>query len=83
MEQGRISGFVVGFDPGSGGKLVWKVRAKDPGSGHDGEKFVVASTHDGMTLAQGLNVNFLLGTVDDPDGRKVVRAVDVRLQQAN
>ncbi len=78
MEQ-RHKGFVVGCDPGPNGN-IWKVRVKDENSPFDGEKFTVASVHGGLELAKGLNVNFLLGNVDDNQGQKVARAVDVRLE---
>lgn len=79
MEIRRHKGYVMGFDNGARGKRTWKVRVKDPTSPHDGKKFVVASTHGNLELAQGLNVNFAIGTVDDEEGQKVERAVDVRL----
>jgi hypothetical protein len=78
MVQKRHTGFVVARDDRHG-KTVWKVRVKNPQSEHDGEKFVVASTRNGFELAQGLNVNFLIGSLDGEQGEKVLRAVDVCL----
>jgi hypothetical protein len=77
MTMKRCKGFVVGQDPTSGGTTVWKVRVKDSTSPHDGEKLVVASVRNDIELAKGLNVNFLIGSVDGPKGQKVPRAVDV------
>jgi hypothetical protein len=74
MSDQRHNGFVVGIN----GKSA-TVRVKDQDSPFDGQKFVVASTHDNITLAQGLNVNFLIGTVDGQSQEKIPRAVDVSL----
>jgi len=73
----RYFGFVVGCDPGAHGQTVWKVRVKDPTSQFNGQKFAVASVRDGLTLAQGLNVTFVLGIMDGPTGGRVTRAIDV------
>lgn len=80
MEKQRHRGFVLGSDPGPHESIVWKVRVKDEESPYDNEKFAVASVHGGIELARGLNVDFALGTLDDEEGRNVVRAVDVRLE---
>lgn len=80
MNSKRTKGFVVGFDSASEGRAVWKVRVKDPGSSHDGQKLVVASVRGGLELAKGLNVHFAIGTMDDPSGAKVLRAVDICLE---
>lgn len=76
----RHKGYVVGSDTSSSGQLVWKVRVKDTQSSYDGQKLNVASSHKELTLARGLNVNFAIGTVDDHEGNKVLRAVDVCLE---
>lgn len=76
----RHKGYVVGRDETSEGQKIWKVRVKDPASPHNKQKLIVASVHDQLELAQGLNVNFAIGTIDDKDGNKVSRAVDVRLE---
>jgi hypothetical protein len=73
-------GFIVGFDTSPEGRHVWKVRVKDPGDPHDGQKLVVASVRGGLELARGLNVHFAIGTIDDSSGTKVLRAVDVCLE---
>lgn len=78
----RHHGFVTGSDPGPKGQLVWKVRVKDRSSTYDGQKLVVASIRGGLELARGLNVHFAIGTVDDQQGQKVPRAVDVTLESA-
>jgi hypothetical protein len=80
MDSKRTKGFVVGFDAASEGRAVWKVRVKDPTNPHDGQKLVVASVRGGLELARGLNVHFVIGTIDDPAGTKVLRAVDVCLE---
>jgi hypothetical protein len=77
----RLKGFIVGCDPGqTSEKTVCKVRVKDPSSEYDGQKFVVVSVRDGLELAQGLNVNFVLGTMDGEPGKQILRAVDVCLE---
>lgn len=76
----RYKGYVVGSDASPDrSTTTWKVRVKDPACPQNGQKLVVASTHDGITLARGLNVTFVVGTVDDPGGHKMLRAVDVQL----
>lgn len=81
MSVKRYKGYVIGSNPSpTSGALVWKVRVKDEDSFHNGQKFVVASTHEGITLARGLNVTFLIGSVDGEHGQPVKRAVDVRLR---
>jgi hypothetical protein len=76
----RYRGFVVGSELSRDGRSVWSVRVKDPGSGYDGQKLVVASVHGGLELARGLNVNFVIGTLDDQSGSPALRAVDIRLE---
>ncbi len=78
----RHRGFVTGSHQTSDGRTVWSVRVKDPTSRYDGQKFVVASVRGGLELARGLNVHFVIGTVDDLSGNKVPRAVDVCLETA-
>ncbi len=80
MDQKRTKGFVIGSSTASKGRIVWKVRVEDPASPHNGQKLVVASIQGGLELAQGLNVDFAVGTVDGPLGTKILRAVDVRLE---
>ncbi len=80
MESRRHKGFVSASDAGLGGRVVWKVRVKDPESPYDGQKITVASVHNGLELARGLNVHFAIGTLDDSSGKKVLRAVDVCLE---
>ncbi len=74
----RHKGFVVAGDLISG-RVIWKVRVKDLNSSYNSRKFVVASVHDKIELARGLNVNFMIGELDSEKG-KTLRAVDVRLQ---
>jgi len=78
----RYCGYVVGSRLSPQGHFVWTVRVKHPGSPHDERKLVVASVQGEIALARGLNVNFVVGTVDDRSGDKVPRAVDVCLEPA-
>ncbi len=80
MENQRHKGFIIGFDSVAEGRSIWKVRVKDPASSHDGQKLVVASVRGGLELARGLNIHFVVGTIDDSSGTKVLRAVDVCLE---
>lgn len=80
MELQRHRGFVVGYDQASEVRLVWKVRVKDRASPYNGHKLIVASVRGGLELARGLNVHFVIGTLDDPSGAKLLRAVDVCLE---
>lgn len=77
----RHKGYVAGSNQSaSSGQVIWTVRVKDSESPYDGRKFSVASAHGDINLARGLNVDFAVGTVDDEEGKKVMRAVDVRLE---
>lgn len=78
----RVSGFVMAND-GTPYDPLWKVRVKDSQSPYNGHKLTVASVHGDITLAQGLNVSFLIGSIDDKQGQSALRAVDVRLQEVN
>lgn len=79
MEE-RVQGFVIGSSIGARGEPVWKVRVNDAASPHCGQKFPVASVRDNIALARGLNVTFLIGTMDDGQGQQAMRAVDVQLR---
>ena len=78
----RHRGYVAGSHRVSD-RLVWSVRVKDPKSPYDGQWLVVASVHEGQGLARGLNVHFVIGTVDDSHGHKVARAADVCIEIAD
>ena len=81
-QNDRVKGYVVAGDKKGKGPTVWKVRVKDEHSQHNGRKFVVASTHNDITLARGIDVTFLVGSMDGPNkGRKLLKAVDVQLQK--
>ena len=80
MFQERTKGFVVGSDTTPAGRKVWKVRVKDPESPYNEQKLVVASVRGGLELAQGLNVHFAIGTVDNASGNQALRAVDICLE---
>lgn len=77
MDVKRHRGYVVGHDSNPSGSIIWKVRVKDPADSRNGEKLVVASTRGNIELARGLNVEFIIGTIDGPNGQKISRAVDV------
>lgn len=76
----RHAGYVTGSERSKAGHFFWTVRVKDTESPYNGQYLVVASIHKGLALARGLNVNFAIGTVDDREGKEVLRAVDVRLE---
>lgn len=75
----RHRGFVAGSQV-QDGRVLWTVRVKDNTSPHNGKRFTVASVHEGQMLARGLNVDFVVGSVDDLSGHRVPRAVDVRVE---
>jgi hypothetical protein len=77
--ENRIQGYVIAGDLSKQGKTVWKVRVNQPGSIFHKRKIIVASIHGDITLARGLNVSFILGSVNDSQGRPVLRAVDVNI----
>jgi hypothetical protein len=83
MEQKRVKGYVTRFTTSSKGRLVCWVRVKDESSQHNGKELVSASIHENLELAQGLNVNFVIGTVDDQNNQKALRAVDICLEPAD
>ncbi len=60
MSNNRVTGYVIGSDPTSDG-LTWKVKVTDKESVFCGQKMIVASTQNGIALAQGLSVSFLIG----------------------
>lgn len=76
----RHKGYVTGSERSEAGHFFWTVKVKDTESPYDRQYLVVASIHKGLALARGLNVNFAIGTVDDREGKEVLRAVDVRLE---
>ena len=73
----RHRGFVVGSELSRDRRNIWTVRVKDSKSQYDVQKFIVVSVRGGLELARGLNVNFVIGTIDDQSGKQVPRAVDV------
>ncbi|MDO8624643.1 MAG: hypothetical protein Q7R47_01065 [Candidatus Diapherotrites archaeon] len=80
MAQARVKGYVVGSDELPYG-TVWKVRISDVDGGPhlmNGKKLAVASVGEGITLAPGLNVDFIVGT-QQHNGKPVPAAVDVRI----
>jgi len=81
VNASRHSGFVIGSDTTPAGHEVWKVRVKEPAGPYDGRKLIVASVNGGVALAQGLNVTFVIGTMDGSSGSPELRAVDVRIQE--
>ncbi len=77
IENLRLQGFVVGSDR-VGNDTVWKVRVNDENNKLHRRKFEVASVHEDIQLAKGLEVEFLLGNFLK-DGHSVQKAVDVTL----
>lgn len=77
MTDERINGFVVGFDTYTEHEKIWKVRVNQRGHPHQGKKFVVASTHNNIELAEGMEVDFFIGFFGP--GGKDQKAVDVML----
>ena len=80
MTDERMRGFVVGFDTRAENEKIWKVRVNQRGHPLHGRKFSVASTHENIQLADGLEVAFLIG--DFGPGGKDQKAVDVMLTSA-
>ncbi len=74
----RHNGFVVGKTT-IDHRQYWTVRVKDGDSSYNGKKIKVLTLQEGLTLVAGLNVTFLVGTVDGPDETKVEKAFDVRI----
>lgn len=68
--QERVVGHVVGSDLRQG-REIWKVRPIN------GDKIVVASVHENVALASGLDVSFIVGTFKDGE-QSVRKAIDVR-----
>lgn len=65
------------------GKQTVSVRVKDERSPHHRKILSAASVHGEITLSQGLNVSFLIGTKDWKQGEQssvVHTAVDVKLR---
>ena len=75
----RVKGFVVGSKRNSQGKIIWTVRVKQNGHDFNGQKLPVASIQDDIKLAQGLNVDFMIGEMNGHDGQPAPKAVDVKL----
>lgn len=73
---GRVRGYVVGSDT-TGEETVWKVRVTEQRCEHKDQKLIVASTHDGVALAQGLEVSFFIGVFRGRDRDQYHKAVDV------
>ena len=77
IENVRLKGFVVGSDR-VGNDTVWKVRVNDETNKFHGRKFEVASVHEDIRIAKGLEVEFLLSNFRK-DGHPGKKAVDVTL----
>jgi hypothetical protein len=77
IENVRLKGFVIGSDR-VGDDAVWEVRVNDETNGLHRQKFEVASVHGDISLAKGLEVEFLLGNFLK-DGHPVQKAVDVTI----
>lgn len=72
----RCKGYVVGVDI-INNREVWKVRVQEVGDTSQrklkGLKLEVASIREGIKLAEGLDVSFIIGTVK----QKFLKAIDV------
>jgi len=81
-DQRRCKGYVSGKQecPYQPGNFYWKVRVKDPTCPQHGKWLVVASVHDDIALAKGLNVNFVIGWFDGASGKFVLKAIDVQIE---
>lgn len=76
MTQDRVRGYVIGKDKADG-VLLWKVRVTDEFSPFLGEKLFVASVKDNISLAQGLEVNFIVGTFTGRNKDTYYKVIDV------
>ncbi len=74
----RHAGFIVGSTR-KGEIDYWTVRVKDDSSEFNGRKFEVLSVHDSVQLGRGLNITFLVGSVDSREQERILKAVDVRI----
>lgn len=78
MVQERIKGYIVGQD-NADGVPTWKVRVTDELSPFVGEKLFVASTHESVVLAQGVEVTFLVGAFAGRNKEIYHKALDVAI----
>jgi hypothetical protein len=76
MNQERVKGYVLGKD-NADGIQTWKVRVTDESSPFVGEKLFVASVHGDVSLAQGLEVTFLIGAFAGRNKETYHKALDV------
>lgn len=76
MDQERVKGYVLGKD-NADGVQTWKVRVTDESSPFVGEKLFVASVHGDVSLAQGLEVTFLIGAFAGRNKETYHKALDV------
>lgn len=76
MAQDRVKGYVLGQDKADG-VLLWKVRVTDEFSPFLGEKLFVASVKNNVSLAQGLEVDFIVGTFTGRNKEAYHKVVDV------
>lgn len=75
MTQGRVKGFVVGYDRTRFG-FAWTVRVKDEKSEHNGKKFLV---HSGEMLTKpAVDVTFKIEPAQVGQ-KRLLRATDVRI----
>lgn len=76
MAQERVRGYVLGQDKADG-VLLWKVRVTDEFSPFLGDKLFVASVRDNIFLAQGLEVDFIVGTFSGRNKETYYKVIDV------
>jgi hypothetical protein len=74
--KGRVKGYVLGQDYAEG-IPTWKVRVTDESSPFVGDKLFVASVHDEIALANGLEVTFLIGAFTGRGKETYHKALDV------
>ena len=73
--QNRLRGHIINDE------CPWRVRVCEPDSPYNQKVLSVASVKQGIQLGRGLNVTFVVGTVDQKS-RKVLKAVDLALEEA-
>lgn len=76
MAQDRVKGYVLGQDKADG-VLLWKIRVTDEFSPLLGEKLFAASVKDNVSLAQGLEVDFIVGVFTGRNKETYYKVIDV------
>ncbi len=76
MAQDRVKGYILGQDLAEG-VSTWKVRVTDESSPFLGEKLFVASVKNNITLAIGLEVDFIIGIFTGRNKETYNKVIDV------